>query len=459
MGQDRKPARGAPGTTRNRGTAPNRRACGALARGPQNDAGDMRIGTVCQQVGVLCESRSRQTHVEWGFADEGAQRRRIRPAELRKDSVLNPYNHFALRTRTGIRLVAALLALGVGARSQALKDLQTPASPLVLKSQGSFYLGGEKVDQTQGQLGFGPAGGHITVNQMYVRYMVPPAAEKNAAVVMVHGMTLTGKSWETTPDGRMGWDEYFVRHGHAVYVPDQVSRGRSGFSQAAFNDVRAGKADREQQSVMRRFSDELNWPNFRFGAKPGEPFADERFPVAYVDELSKQSIPDLNGTLPTANPSFRALAELAAELKHTVLMGHSQGGIFPLEAALVNPSGVKGMVLVEPGSCPATYTEQQIRVLAGIPTLVVFGDHLDQITGVETTPAWKLRYDQCQAYIQRIRGAGGKAEMLYPPDRGIHGNSHMIMQDNNSLQIADLILAWIKKSVGQQAAHASRGTN
>ena len=45
---------------------------------------------------------------------------------------------------------------------------------------------------------------------------------------MLHGATLTGKSWETTPDGRMGWDEYFVRKGHPVYVPDQVGRGRSG---------------------------------------------------------------------------------------------------------------------------------------------------------------------------------------------------------------------------------------
>ncbi len=26
-------------------------------------------------------------------------------------------------------------------------------------------------------------------------------------VVMLHGATLTGKSWETTPDGRMGWDD------------------------------------------------------------------------------------------------------------------------------------------------------------------------------------------------------------------------------------------------------------
>jgi hypothetical protein len=36
--------------------------------------------------------------------------------------------------------------------------------------------------------------------------------------------------------------------------------------------------------------------------------------------------------------------------------------------------------------------------------------------------------------------------MLHPPDLGIRGNSHMLMQDRNSLQIADLILQWIGRS-------------
>ena len=109
--------------------------------------------------------------------------------------------------------------------AQALKDVQTSDTPLVLKAQGSFFVGGDKVDQTQAELGDLGPGGHITVNQMYMRYMVPQGGDGNPPVVMVHGATLTGKSWETTPDGRMGWDEYFVRRGHPVYVPDQVGRG------------------------------------------------------------------------------------------------------------------------------------------------------------------------------------------------------------------------------------------
>ncbi|MDQ3796745.1 MAG: hypothetical protein M3294_03980 [Pseudomonadota bacterium] len=55
---------------------------------------------------------------------------------------------------------------------------------------------------------------------MYVEYMVSQAHGHYVPVVLLHGGTLSGKTYETTPDGCIGWDEYFVRKGHAVYVPD-----------------------------------------------------------------------------------------------------------------------------------------------------------------------------------------------------------------------------------------------
>jgi hypothetical protein len=130
-------------------------------------------------------------------------------------------------------------------------------------------------------------------------------------------------------------------------------------------------------------------------------------------------------------------------------MGHSQSGSFPLEAALLNPAAAKGLVLVEPGRCPE-YTADQIKTLAAVPVLVVFGDHRETPTGLPSLPTWQQRYEMCQAMIGRLKAVGGRAEMLAPPDRGIKGNSHMIMQDKNHLQIADLILQWIGATVGKQ---------
>lgn len=350
----------------------------------------------------------------------------------------------------GVFLAGVLGAPG-GAVAQALKDVRTPDTPLVLKAQGSFLVGGEKVEQTQVELGGLGPGGHITVNQMYVRFMVPQGGEGNLPVVMIHGATLTGKSWETTPDGRMGWDEYFVRKGHPVYVPDQVGRGRSGFNQARFNDVRAGTSPASSLPVWLRFSDEVVWPNFRFGSTAGAPYSDSQFPAAAVDELSKQGVPDVSfGGVPAPNPTLTALSDLAAQVNGAVLMGHSQSGPFPLAAALLDPKVAKGLVLVEPGACPNSYTDDQITVLATIPILVVFGDHRDTPTGISSRPSWQLSFDSCQALIGRVNAAGGQAEMFDPMSRGIRGNSHMIMQDRNNLQIADIILKWIEERVGKR---------
>jgi len=348
--------------------------------------------------------------------------------------------------------LASVFGTVVNVQAQGLKDVQTPDTPLVLKAQGSFFVGGEKVEQTQGELGDLGPGGHITVNQMYVRYMVPQGADGNVPVVMVHGATLTGKSWETTPDGRMGWDEYFVRKGHPVYVPDQVGRGRSGFNQAVFNNVRTGSAPGGNLPRWIRFSDEVVWPNFRFGSKADAPYADSQFPLTAVDELSKQGVPDVSfGGVPNPNPTFKALSDLASQVHGAVLMGHSQSGEFPLAAALLNPSVAKGLVLVEPGGCPTNYTDEQIKTLATLPILAVFGDHRDTPTGIGIRPSWQLSFESCQTLIGRLKAAGGQAQMLSPTETGIRGNSHMIMQDKNNLQIADLILQWIDERVSKRS--------
>ena len=74
------------------------------------------------------------------------------------------------------------------------------------------------------------------VNQMYVQFMLPVKEAKKAhyPIAIVHGCCLSTKSWQTTPDGRMGWDEYFVRQKFDTYMMDQVSRARSGFDATAY---------------------------------------------------------------------------------------------------------------------------------------------------------------------------------------------------------------------------------
>lgn len=107
--------------------------------------------------------------------------------------------------------------------------------PLTLSGRGSFYVGGESVKQTYVEMGSQRAADTATINQMYVEYMRPQKIT-HSPVILIHGAGQSGSAWDTTPDGRMGWYEYFVRNGFPTYVIDQVGRARSGFNQAIFNN-------------------------------------------------------------------------------------------------------------------------------------------------------------------------------------------------------------------------------
>lgn len=334
---------------------------------------------------------------------------------------------------------STLASCGGNANAQAAVE---PLAPLTLKSFGSFFVGGRVVAMTTPQVGQ-YTGGSMVVDQMYVQYAVPNGEQK-PSVVMAHGAALTGASFETTPDGRMGWFEYFARKGYPSYNVDQVGRGRSGFNHAPFNDVRAGVQPPGTQPVLRRVADEIAWARLRLGPSNGVKFDDSQYPVEAISEFAKQTVPDVSQAVPPNDPNYAALSQLAQKLEDTILLGHSQSGTFPFETALRNPKGIRSLIAVEPPGCNATtYTDEQIGRLAKFPILVVFGDHVDMRQPIGSE--WGPLFRDCQAFVERINAAKGNAKMLHPASMGIRGNSHMIMQDKNNLLIADLIIDWIKQ--------------
>ncbi len=335
--------------------------------------------------------------------------------------------------------IASFIVLVVGSCAAA-------AAPLTLEQQGSFFVGGEYKSVATPAVGPIPAQrGDITVNQMYVQYQIPVRGDRHVPVVMVHGCCLSSKTWETTPDGRMGWSEYFVRKDRSVYLADQVSRARSGFDPTAFSDVRSGKTPPGQLPTILAATHQVAWTVFRFGPRFGEPFPDEQFPIAAMDELYKQMIPDLNATLPQdANPTWTQMAALGVKLGGAVLMGHSESGFFPERAALIDARGIKGIVSIEM-PCATDLGTAQLATLARIPTLVMFGDHLGDVTGGPVS--WAQSFDGCKTFVGQLKNAGGDAELMHLPALGIKGNSHMLMQDKNSDQLADLVIDWIDRHV------------
>jgi hypothetical protein len=155
--------------------------------------------------------------------------------------------HIQLKSlRPFLIAILALALYAVGSTFGAEAE-HKPQPPLSIKSQGSFFIGGHDVhSDTLSNLARYAHTGTITVEQMYVRYQIPSHSAKHFPVTFIHGCCLTGKTWETTPDGRMGWDEYFLRKGYPVYVVDQADRGRSAINTSAISGVKSGKLSPDQ---------------------------------------------------------------------------------------------------------------------------------------------------------------------------------------------------------------------
>jgi len=340
-----------------------------------------------------------------------------------------------LRLRDCCVVCTTMLLVALGPHAHA----QESATPLIIAKQGSFFIGGRDVhSNTLSTNTLFPPTGTITVDQMYVRYQAPVGANRTK-IALIHGCCLTGKTWETTPDGRTGWDEYFLRKGYSVYVVDQAARGRSAADPSLIGSVKLGKTSPERLPDVFSAAHEAAWTVFRFGPEYPKVYPGMRFPLDAIGEFWKQMVADWARSLPTPNPTVAALSELAARLESTVLVSHSQSGIYPFETVTLSTKGVAGIVAIEPAACPDA--EADVSPYVTVPILVLWGDY------VSLSPRWAPRLKACQAFAEAVKKHGGKVENVELPTLGIRGNSHMLMQDTNNLEVADWLLAWIDRNI------------
>ena len=339
-----------------------------------------------------------------------------------------------------ITTILVSILVNSGAWAAEAKRLDTP---LTIARQGSFFVGGREVhsDALSTVPNFASTG-TISVDQVYVRYQ-SPVRPANYSITLVHGCCLSGKSWETTPDGRMGWDEYFLRQGFTVYVIDQAWRGRSAADPSAVNAVKAGKAGSDTLPAFISAGHESAWTIFRFGPEYPKVFPGMQFPLEAQSEFWKQMVPDWGYSMKPPVPTVPALSELAQKVKNTVLISHSQSGIYPFQTASLSPKGIKAIISLEPGACPAA--DYDMKALKDIPVLVLFGDFVDK------SDAWTNRYKGCEQFIKAANAAGVTAELVSLPDVGMHGNSHMMMLDKNSLDVAAWLVKWLDRHVHSKA--------
>ena len=108
--------------------------------------------------------------------------------------------------------------------------------PILIEKQGSFAVGGTVITNsgTFDPYNPTPAGQTFHGDHAYVFYQIPAEARKYP-LVMWHGIGQFSKTWETTPDGREGFQNIFLRRRFRVYLIDQPRRGNAGRSTIAGN--------------------------------------------------------------------------------------------------------------------------------------------------------------------------------------------------------------------------------
>src|SRR6201991_2645583 len=184
-------------------------------------------------------------------------------------------------------VLGALLAI---TQSAATHVSAADQPPMVLAKTGYFFVGG-KIDPS--------LPGSAMTGQMYVEYMIPQTQTPPYPIVMIHGGSQTGTNFTGTPDGREGWAQYFVRRGHAVYVVDQVARGRS----AHFSQSQGKVADANLQRTEQRFTapEKSNlWPQAKLhtqwpgNGQAGDPVFDQFYASQFPSLVSFPKQQELN---------------------------------------------------------------------------------------------------------------------------------------------------------------------
>lgn len=330
-------------------------------------------------------------------------------------------------------------------------------APIVLKTMGSLFFGGTVTRTAEGETFHGDHG--------YAQYYIPQNS-REYPLIMWHGIGQSGRSWESTPDGREGFQALLPRDDWSVYIIDQPRRGRAGHTQA--------KSD--SNTVPTTALESAAWDAFRNGIwvppAPATVFVGSQFPLdaASVEQFFRQQTPD-TGEEPRSNEyrSFmgKTMAALLEQTGPAVLITHSNSGQYGWFTGMAAPDKLKAIVAYEPGQFVFPEGEPIVEVpfknaLAGellqgisvpvdefkkltkFPIVVIYGDNIStELSEVFNVEVWRISSTRAQAFVDAVNRHGGDATLVKLPDIGIKGNTHAPFADLNNRQIVDHLEQWL----------------
>ncbi|MGN0739822.1 MAG: alpha/beta fold hydrolase [Treponema sp.] len=323
---------------------------------------------------------------------------------------------------------------------------------LRIKKQGVFSSGGSVTepvpgtyDETTNWLSATREGNTAHVDHANVFFQIPESETKNP-VVFLHGYGQSRTGWQTTPDGREGWADMFLRGGHSVFLVDQPRRASAGMTAK----MTTSSLDAWGEGGMYyKPGDQAWYTHFRIGRVPPQRYEGSQFPEG--DEAQNQFFRQMTVNTGDYDEKLfgKSLSAVLSDVrkmtgKKSVYITHSQGSRVGWQTDVEN---IAAIVAIEPGGTPEPDSEEYKKLLAAkIPVAVYFGDYIDNgPSDIQSTTFWKTVRDNALIFAERYNADGGTAIVADLPKEGITGNSHFMFQELNNAQIAAHIEEWLSK--------------
>lgn len=312
---------------------------------------------------------------------------------------------------------------------------------LRIAEQGSFAVGGTVLTDSLGHKYHG--------DHAYVFYQKPVDARKYP-LVFAHGVGQFSKTWETTPDGREGFQNIFLRRRFFTYLVDQPRRGNAGRSTEAV-------------TITPTFDEESWFNRFRVGIWPdyfeGVQFSRDK---EALNQYFRQMTPNI-GTVDFEVYSD-GYAALFDKIGPAIFVTHSQGGPVGWRTFL-KTENVKAIVSYEPGGqvpfpegmlpeegkyVTLSKTHEGIEVpmdvflkYTKIPIIIYYGDNLPETDERPELYEWTRRLHLTRKWAALLNEHGGDATVIHLPEIGLRGNTHFPFSDLNNVEVADHLSKWL----------------
>ncbi len=325
--------------------------------------------------------------------------------------------------------------------SMILASCRNSGNVLQISEQGSFAVGGTILTDSLGHTYHG--------DHAYVFYQKPVHARKYP-LVFAHGVGQFSKTWETTPDGREGFQNIFLRRSFSTYLVDQPRRGNAGRST-------------ETITISPAFDEEEWFNRFRIGIYPdyfkGVQFCRNK---ETLNQFFRQMTPNIGSV--DFEVYSDAYAALFDKIGPAIFVTHSQGG--PVGwCTLLKTDNIKAIVAYEPGGgipFPRGQVPEEGKILTlskktegievsmsdfmkytKIPIIVYYGDNLPETNERPELYEWTRRLHLMRKWAALLNKHGGDVTVIHLPEIGLYGNTHFPFSDLNNVEVANHLSKWL----------------